>query len=168
MENVMSRMTVTIGSLLFATLLGAATPPAKLTGDVTVATSPSGRSAVVVVKASGGKEVAAQFCIDLAEPLAQPLALKRAGTVIYVPQPIEGLPPGVKISGPEQIAPTLAVVPVNGPAILFAKKGTPAPSGVDAKKARTVAVTTVRRQDWVGPNGARRGTSVEGCLSPGG
>jgi hypothetical protein len=152
-------------ALVCASVFGAAAP-ATLKGDVSVEGAKGGRSTVVTVKQ--GAEIAAQFCVHHADPLSTPLTMATKGAVVYVPQPIAGLPPGVKISGPEQIAPTLAVVPEKGAAILFLGNGAAAPAGVDQKTARKVPISTVVRQDWVGPNGARRGTGVEACLAPGG
>ena len=90
---------------------------------------------------------------------------------MYRSQPITGLPPGVKISGPENVSSTLAVVPNQGKSSLFAAKGEkPLPAAGDPAMAgaATVNVSIVRRIDWLGDDGRRRGTDLEGCLAPGG
>jgi hypothetical protein len=77
----------------------------------------------------------------------------------------------VKITGLEPIAPALAVVPSDGKAMMFLGKGqsSPLPAADPAMKtATTFQVGHVARQDWEGPDGRRRGTDVEACLSPGG
>jgi hypothetical protein len=162
----MRKLVLALSCALACASVFAAAAPATVKGEVSVESAKGGRSTVVTVKQ--GADIAAQFCIHHVDPLSAPLTMAAKGAVVYVPQPIPGLPPGVKISGPEQIAPTLAVVPEKSAAILFLGKGAAAPTGVDTKSARKIAVSTVVRQDWVGPNGARRGTGVEACLAPGG
>ena len=78
-------------------------------GDISVTTSPNLRSAAVTVSNQGS--VIAQFCLSFPQPLKEPIALSERGQVVYLPQPIEGLPPGAQFSGPEPIAQTLTVIP---------------------------------------------------------
>src|SRR5688572_16821794 len=85
--------------------------PATLTGHVSIATSSSGRTTAVTVKNDAKGSVTAMFCVSHLQPIVEKLAYEGAGKVIYRPQPIPGLPAGVKINGPESIAPVLAIVP---------------------------------------------------------
>ena len=143
-----------------------------LTGHVVVTTSSTGRTAAVVLKKDGAtKDVEALFCLDLAQPPPPKIEFAGLARVIYRPQPIPGLPAGVKISGPENVSSTLAVVPAQGKGWLFLAKGEKAllPAGDPAlASAGTVNVSVVRRVDWIGDDGRRRGTDLEGCLAPAG
>ena len=151
---------------------GQAADTRTLTGHVTITTSKTGRTtAVLVTKAAATKTVEALFCLDLTTPAPAKIEFTGPARVVYRPQPIMGLPAGVKISGPENVSATLAVIPNQGKGWLFAAKGekpllaagNPAIAG-----AATVNVSIVRRIDWLGDDGRRRGTDVEGCLAPGG
>ena len=109
--------------------------------------------------------------IGQAQPATVTGHVSIAGKVIYRPQPIPGLPAGVKINGPESIAPVLAIVPADRKAMLFAGKEQSASlttAEPSLKTATTYQVGLVVRQDWQGPNGPRRGTDVESCLAPAG
>ena len=79
--------------------------------------------------------------------------------------------PGITITGPEMVAPTLAVIAEDGKAWLFVRKGQkpllPAGDPVLAT-AKTVNVRGLRRTDWARKNGVRAGTGIEACLAPGG
>lgn len=131
-------------------------------GDITVTTSSNRRSAVVTVSNQGS--VTAQFCLSFSQPLSQAINVSEKGQVVYLPQPIEGLPPGMQISGPEPIAQTLTVIPVKSPAIAFVAKGVK-PIYKDAK---VIEISSVSRQDWMEPNKKRRVPGVEACTSAGG
>jgi hypothetical protein len=143
-----------------------------LTGHVVMTTSSTGRTAAVVIKKdAASKDVDSLFCLDLAPPAPPKIEFAGPARVIYRPQPIPGLPAGVKISGPENVASTLAVVPAQGKGWLFVAKGEKpllAAGDQAAANAVTVNVSIVRRVDWTGDNGQRRGTDLEGCLAPGG
>jgi hypothetical protein len=130
-----------------------------LYGDVSVTTSSNRRSAAVTVSNNGA--VTAQFCLSLLQPLDQPINLSEKGQVIYLPQEIEGLPPGAQISGPEPIAQTLTVLTENGSALAFVAKGVKP----IAQNAKVILITNVSRQDWTASNEAHRVPGVEACLS---
>lgn len=133
-----------------------------LHGELSVITSSNRRSAAVTVSNNGA--VVAQFCLSFPEPLDQSISMSERGQVIYLPQPLEGLPPGMEISGPEPIAKTLTVAAENGTVFAFVGKGVKP----IAKNATVIAITNVTRQDWMGPNNSRRVPGVEACLSAGG
>src|SRR5690606_31327948 len=120
-----------------------------LSGDLSVLTSSDGRKAVVTV--SSGDALAAQFCVSFAEPLEQPISIESKGHVIYVPQPIEGLPRGGQISGAEPIAQTLTLIPANGPTFAFVAKGVKPIHTV----SKVIVISNVSREDWAGPNNTR-------------
>lgn len=164
---------VIIGILALPLIAAAQSTDNKtLVGHVAITTSKTGRTtAVAVKKDAAAKDLEALFCVDLATPAPPKLEFSGPGRVIYRSQPITGLPAGVKISGPESVSSMLAVVPNQGRGWLFAAKGEkpllaagdPAIAG-----AATVSVSIVRRVDWLGDDGRRRGTDLEGCLAPGG
>jgi hypothetical protein len=133
-----------------------------LHGELSVITSSNRRSAAVTVSNNGA--VVAQFCLSFPEPLDQSISMSDRGQVIYLPQPLEGLPPGMAISGPEPIAKTLTVAAESGTVFAFVGKGVKP----IAKNATVIAITNVTRQDWMGPNNSRRVPGVEACLSAGG
>ncbi len=111
------------------------------------------------------------FCVTYPQPLAEKLAYAGPGKVVYRPRPIPGLPAGVKISGPETIAPVLAVLPSEGKALLFRAEGESSPlpaADLSTKSAATFQAASIVRQDWRAPDGGRRGTNEEACLAPGG
>ena len=142
-----------------------------LNDHVTVTTAENGRTAAVLgKKAATSQEVEFLFCLDLDQP--QKIAFNGPARVIYRPQaPPPGIPAGVKVSGPENVSSALAVVPNEGKAWVFLAKGEKAvlPANDPAiASATTVKVGKVRRLDWASDNGPRRGTELEGCLSPGG
>ena len=152
-------VTVVVGLMSGAVL---AANPVPLAGDISVTTSSNRRSAVISVSTKG--TVAAQFCLSFAQTINQAISISEKGQVIYLPQPIEGLPPGVQISGPEPVAQTLAVQPEKSPPLAFVAKG----AKPLAKDAKTVVITNLIRQDWMGPNKTRRVPGVEACFSAGG
>ena len=92
--------------------------------------------------------------------------------IVYRPLPLDGIPAGVKIEGPENVSSALAVLPLGGRGWLFlAEDETPLLSGRDAAAAgaTTVPVLIVRRLDWVPADGGpRRGMDVEPCFVSGG
>jgi hypothetical protein len=133
-----------------------------LEGELSVITSSNRRSAAVTVSNNGA--VVAQFCLSFPEPLDQAISISGKGRVIYLPQPLEGLPPGVETSGPEPIAQTLTVLQESGAAFAFVGKGIKP----IARNATVIEITSVTRQDWLGPNDTRRVPGVEACLSAGG
>lgn len=92
-----------------------------LRGDVAVTTAKDRLKGAVTVSANG--RVMAQFCLSFAQPLERAINLETKGEVVYLPQPLEGLPPGKRASGPEPIAQTLTVIPENGNPIAFVAKG---------------------------------------------
>lgn len=141
-----------------------------LSADVTMTTSRTGRSVAILGKRPGSTETLFLFCADVM-PGGQTISYHGPARVLYKPQPIPNLPGGIKISGPENVASTLAVVPTSGKSWMFVSR-TETPLLAQADPARAggtvVGVTMVRRLDWAGPGGARRGTDVEGCLASGG
>jgi hypothetical protein len=143
-----------------------------LTGHVVVTTSGTGRTAAVVVKKDAtSKDVESLFCLDLAPPTPPKIEFAGPARVIYRPQPIPGVPAGIKISGPKRVSSTLAVVPAQGKGWLFVAKGQKplvATGDLATSNAATVNVSVVRRIDWIGDDGQRRGTDLEGCLAPAG
>jgi hypothetical protein len=143
-----------------------------LTGHVTIATSKTGRTTVVAFKKdAAAKELEALFCVDLAPPAPSKIEFFGPARVVYRLQPIAGLPAGVKISGPENVASTLVVIPNQGKPWLFVAKGEkPLLAAGDPALvgAAAVNVSIVRRIDWLGDDGRRRGTDLEACLAPGG
>lgn len=149
-----------IVSLLSSAVLAA--DPVSITGDISLTTSSNRRSAVVTVTTNG--TVAAQFCMSFARPLTDAISIAEKGKVIYQPQPIEGLPPGVQISGPEPVAQTLAVQPEKSPPLAFVGNG----NRSLIKSAKTIVITNLIRQDWMGPNKKRRVPGEEACFSAGG
>jgi hypothetical protein len=151
--------TIAMGLISGSTLAVTFVP---LNGDISVTTSSNRLSAAVTVSNHGA--VTAQFCLSFPQPLDQPISLSEKGQVVYLPRSIEGLPPGVQISGPEPIAQTLTVVPENGALLAFVAKGVKP----IAANAKVIVITNVSRQDWTGPNGSRRVPGAEACLSAGG
>jgi hypothetical protein len=143
-----------------------------LTGHVTITTSKTGRTAAVVVKKDAmSKDVESLFCLDLAPPGPPKIEFAGPARAIYLPQPVSGLPAGIKISGPENVSSTLAIVPAQGKGWSFVGKGEKPllPAGDPAAtSAVRVNVTVVRRVDWIGDDGQRRGTDLQGCLAPAG
>jgi hypothetical protein len=162
---------ITASVLLVSMTLSAEKDAKTLNDYVTVTSSENGRTvAVLGKKAATSQEAEFLFCLDLAQP--QKIAFDGLARVIYRPQaPPPGIPAGVKISGPESVSSALAVVPNEGKAWVFVAKGekTPLPAEDPAMaSATTVKVGQVRRLDWASDSGPRRGTDLEGCLSPGG
>ena len=150
---------------------GQAAETRTLNGFITIKTS-GGTTAVLGRKDGNSTEGEFLFCIDLTPPASQKSAFTGPARVVYLPQPpAPGIPAGMKISGPENVSSSLAVVSSTGTAWLFVAKGEKAvlPEGDPSlAKATTVKVNLVRRLDWVSGNGPRRGTDLEGCLEPGG
>lgn len=137
-----------------------------LRGTVTIKSS---GGAIAIRGTSAAPDAEFLFCVDQDRSVA-PRAIDFAGParVIYRAQPIPGLPEGVKISGPESVANTLAVVADDGRSWVFAAKGQ-APLAPDAAaKATAVPTSLVRRLDWSTGKGPRRGTDTAGCLQPAG
>jgi hypothetical protein len=111
------------------------------------------------------------FCIDQdrAAP-AQRIEFTGPARVLYRSTPITGVPAGVKISGPEMVANTLAVVADDGKTWVFVATDQ-APlvtSGKGTATSTRVGATVVRRLDWTSGSGPRRGTDLAGCLAPAG
>ena len=156
------------GALPFGMAAQQATQPKTLSGHVTIVTSSNGRATAVVGRNSAGGEPQFLFCISHREPVVKKIEYQGPGKVTYRPQPIPGIPPGIKIEGPESIAPMLAVAPDSGAAMVFVAKGQKPPSDASLTGATTFNVGMVTRMDWARGNGPRRGTDMEGCLSPGG
>ncbi len=139
-----------------------------LTGHLTVATSPAGRTTVVAGGANAGAEPDFLFCISHAKPLSSKIEYKGPGKVIYQPRQRPEAPPGITITGPTPVAPLLAVAPANAPPMIFTAPGQTIPAEASLDGATTYTVGTVTRMDWAAAKGPRRGTSIEGCLAPGG
>jgi hypothetical protein len=168
----MRRTSTLLVIVCVAPLLGVATQesgqPKTLAGHLTVATSTNGRTTAVAGRQSAAGEPEFLFCISHSESNVKKVEYKGPGKVTYIPQAIAGLPPGVKIEGPERIAPMLAVVPESGAPMVFLSIGQKAPADASLKGATTFKVAMVSRMDWARENGPRRGTDMAGCLSAGG
>jgi hypothetical protein len=130
-----------------------------IAGEVSVVTSSNRRAAAVTV--SNGDVVAAQFCVTFPKPLEQPINIHGRGHVIYLPRPIEGMPHGMKINGPEPIAQTLTVVPQKGPAFAFVAEGVKP----IYNNAQPIVIASVVRQDWTPPEEERVVPGIEACLT---
>ena len=140
--------------------------PQSIEAHVSLTTSPNGRTTAVLGRDAEKGEALFLFCISH-EKLATPVTVKGPAKVLFRPQPIAGLPPGVTVSGPQPVAPVLGILPVSGAPVLFLAEGQQLPDP-SLQKATKVPVTTIQRSDWVAGNGPRRGVSVEACVSPGG
>ena len=140
-----------------------------LTGTLTVRTK--GATTAVLGKNPDKKQEDFMFCIDQDRSAPQAIEFSGPGRVVYQPIQKPPMPQGVTITGPEMVAPTLAVVAEDGKAWVFVGKGQkPAvPAGdPSVAKAKTVNIQGLRRTDWAAQHGPRRGTDLEGCLAPGG
>ena len=147
---------------------GQAGQPKTVTASVSVTTSEAQRNVAVLSKGAGGEPVFL-FCIDLETP--QKIEFTGRARVVYRPLPLGDVPAGVKISGPEDVSSALAVLPTTGKGWLFLAKNekTVLPAGdAGAPGARLVPVRVVRRVDWVGDAGERRGMDIESCFETGG
>lgn len=148
--------------ILIAAAIGVLTSAAlavtfvPLAGEISVKTSPDRRNAAVTVSSSG--VISARFCVSFLRPLEKPIDIDERGQVIYLPRPIEDLPPGAQIEGNEPIAQTLTVIPVSGRALAFVAEGVkPIYSN-----AKTILIKSVARQDRLDANDARE-ASAEVC-----
>jgi len=137
-----------------------------LTASVTVKTV--GHTTAVHGKTADPKQGDFLFCIDQDRSAgAQAVAFTGPARVIYRPVPITGIPAGVAISGPENVASTLTVIADSGASWVFVAKDQKAllPTGTPALvKPTTVGVSIVRRTDWAATAGPRRGTDISSCL----
>ena len=171
------RWLVPAGAVVVALPLGASARQTNevktLTGHVTITTSAEGRATAVLGKKDAQSKAGEfLFCIDNGQPPVTKTAFAGPARVIYraLPPPA-GIPPGIKVTGPENVASVLAVVPNEGKATVFLGKGQkpPFPAGAPAMAGATIVnVVLVRRVDWIADNGGRRGTDLAGCLAPGG
>lgn len=168
------RISVLVISLMLALPLAIAArqpgQPTTMNAQVTITTSDERRTVAVLGKDSASGEATFLFCIDVASPAAQKIQFAGPARVVYRPLPIPGIPAGVKISGPENVSSALAVLPTQSKGWVFLAKNekTVVSAGDSAANATLVPVTVVRRLDWVGDNGRRRGTDVEPCHIAGG
>lgn len=137
-----------------------------LRGTVTIKSS---GGAIAIHGTSAAPDAEFLFCVDQ-DRSGPPRTIAFAGParVIYRAQPIPGMPAGVKISGPESVANTLAVVADDGRSWIFAAKGQAPLAPETAAKATAVPTSLVRRLDWSTGKGPRRGTDTAGCLQPAG
>jgi hypothetical protein len=166
----MMRGTSVLVAVCAALPLPAASQEAQLktlASHLTVATSPNGLTTAVLGRQGAGAEPFL-FCITHEAPVARRIDFMGPGKVTYRPQPISGLPPGIVIHGPETIAPMLALAPDSGAAMVFLQNGQQPPADASLRGAAAFRVAGVMRMDWAPPAGPRRGTDIEGCLSPGG
>lgn len=140
-----------------------------LTSTVTIKTA--GHTTAVHGTSADPRQGEFLFCIDQDRSgSAQAVNFTGAARVIYRPVPIAGIPEGVVINGPENIAPVLTVIAENGSTWYFVGKGQKPlqPAAKPAGKSATVSATMVRRTDWAAPKGPRRGTDVASCLAAAG
>ena len=140
-----------------------------LTGTLTIKT----KGATTAVHGSNPDKTKGDFlfCIDQDRAAAQAVDFTGRGRVIYQPMPKPDVPAGITVTGPEMVAPTLAVIADDGKAWLFVAKGKQPLSPADdpaVKTAKTINVRGLRRTDWARKNGLRAGTDIEACLAPGG
>ena len=144
-------------------------PPKSVTATVTVTTSDARRTVAVLSKGTGG-EPAFLFCIDLAEPMREKLEFSGRARVVYRPLPAIDVPKGIKISGPENVSSNLAVLPASGKGWVFLAKDekTVLSAGDAAVRPILIPVRIVRRVDWIGDNGERRGMDIEPCFESAG
>ncbi len=160
-----------VAGVLAVTLGVAAQQASKsktVTASVAVTTSADRRNIAVLSKG----EPSFLFCIDLASPLPQKITYTGLARVVYRPLPPIDVPVGVRVEGPEDVTPALAVLPSQGKGWLFLAKNEstvlPA-SDTAAAGATMVPVTMVRRLDWVAADGGpRRGMDIEPCFVAGG
>jgi hypothetical protein len=161
---------VLIALLLSLAHAAAQAPQARtLTGTLTVKTK--GATTAVLGKTADKKQGDFLFCIDQGRAAPQAVEFTGSGRVIYKPMPPLDAPAGITIEGPEMVEPTLAVIAEDGRAWLFVAKGQkPLLAAADPvlAKAKSVQVSGLQRSDWAAKYGPRRGTDLEGCLSPGG
>lgn len=140
-----------------------------LSGTITIKT---GKLSTAVHGKTDDKAVGEfQFCIDQERSALQKIDFTGPGRVTYRPAPMPPMPPGVVISGPESVEPTLAVVAADGRTWLFVgKRQKPLVTPTDRGKVTTVEAVLIRRTDWAAAaaGGPRRGVSIEGCIAPGG
>jgi hypothetical protein len=111
------------------------------------------------------------FCIDQDRTASQAVDFTGRGRVLYQPMPQPDVPAGITTTGPEMVAPTLAVIADDGKAWLFVGEGEKPLLPSDDKAlttAKTVKVRGLRRTDWARKYGARAGTDIEACLAAGG
>lgn len=144
--------------------------PKIVTAAVTMTTSASRRNVAVLSKGAGGGP-AFLFCVDLAAQLPQKIEFTGTARVVYRPLPLGDIPAGVKVSGPENVSSALAVLPAGGKGWLFLAKNekTVLPAGDRAAAGATLMpARIVRRLDWIGDGGERRGMDVEPCFLAGG
>ncbi len=140
-----------------------------LIGTLTIKTNKA--TTAVLGKSLDKKQGDFMFCIDQDRSAPQVIDFSGPGQVVFQPMPRPPMPDGIKITGPEMVAPSLAVVAEDGKAWLFIAKGQkpPLPAGDPLlARATTVNIQMLRRTDWAAEYGPRRGISLEGCLAPGG
>jgi hypothetical protein len=151
-------------------VLAAQTQDKTLTATVTLKTV--GHTTAVHGKVADPKQGDFLFCIDQERPgAAEAVNFSGPARVIYRPIPVSGIPAGVVINGPENVASTLTVIDGNGASWVFVAKGQKPllPSNATALvKPTTVNVSVVRRTDWAAPAGPRRGADLSSCLTPAG
>lgn len=143
--------------------------PKSITATVTVTTSDARQTVAVLSKGTGG-EPAFLFCIDLVAPVPKKLEFSGPARVVYRPLPAIDVPAGIKISGPENVSSALAVLPANGKGWVFLGKDekTVLSAGDAAGGPILIPVRVVRRVDWIGDNGERRGMDIEPCFESAG
>lgn len=159
-----------IGSVTVVTVASARAQDQTLTATVTIKTS--GYTTAVHGKSSDPKQGDFLFCIDQERSgAAQAVNFAGPARVFYRAVPITGVPAGVTINGPENVASVLTVIAENGSNWTFVGKGEKPllPTGGPALvKPSTVNVSIVRRTDWAAASGPRRGTDVASCLAAAG
>lgn len=149
----------------------AQSPSASRTLKGTLTVTTKGHTTAVLGRSPDPKQGDFMFCIDQDRSKPTAVAFTGPGRVVYQPDAAIQVPEGVTISGPEMVAPTLAVIGDDGKAWVFVGKGQqpPLPPGDPVlARATKVGVQGLRRTDWTRPNGTRGGLDVEGCLAPGG
>lgn len=157
------------GLVVVAAAAAAAQGPTEKTLQGTITIKSAGGSVAVYGKA-GQPATDFLFCIDQDRAAMQKIEFTGPGRVVYRSQPIEGIPAGVTISGPEPVANTLSVIADDGKAWTFVAKGEKPLVGNGKAPANPTRInaTVVRRLDWSSGSGPRRGTDVAGCLQPAG
>lgn len=148
--------TLIVASVLLAGLAYAVTF-VPLVGEVSLLTSPDRRTATLTV--SNGGSVTAQFCLVFPEPLDQAIRIAQPGQVIYLPQPIESLPPGAETTGREPIAKTVTVIFGEATAYAFVAKGV---KPID-HNAQPIVISDAWRRDVPGMNNTQRDAGADAC-----
>lgn len=149
----------------------AQSPSASRTLKGTLTVTTKGHTTAVLGRSPDTKQGDFMFCIDQDRSKPTAVAFTGPGRLVYQPEPPLQVPEGITVSGPEMVAPALAVIGDDGKAWVFVGNGQQpplAPGDPALARATRIEVRGLRRTDWTRPNGTRGGLDLEGCLAPGG